>query len=37
MGMAEYGAWLVTHEHYSEDDILGSINAVLVERVLTGA
>jgi AcrR family transcriptional regulator len=34
MGMAEYGAWLAAHEHYSKDEILGSINAVLFERVL---
>lgn len=29
MGMAEYGAWLVTHERYSEDDIQKSIATLL--------
>jgi AcrR family transcriptional regulator len=29
MGMAEYGAALVTDEQYSEDDIMNSINSIL--------
>ncbi|HVN71972.1 MAG TPA: hypothetical protein VMU10_08120, partial [Desulfomonilia bacterium] len=28
MGMAEYGARLITHEHYSQDEILNSILSI---------
>lgn len=35
MGMAEYGAWLVTHEHYSEDKIMNSINSIFYGGGLT--
>ncbi len=34
MGMAEYSAWLVEHEHYSEESIKKSLNIILSERGL---
>jgi hypothetical protein len=33
MGMAEYGAWLVMHEHYSEETIRQSLMTILTEGI----
>jgi AcrR family transcriptional regulator len=34
MGMIEYGAWLMTHEHYSQEEIVNSINSIVNEPML---
>lgn len=33
-GMAEYGAWLIQHEHYSEVTIMESLTSILYEGVI---
>jgi hypothetical protein len=33
MGMAEYGAWLVMHENYSEETIIQSFMTIFSEGI----
>jgi hypothetical protein len=35
MGMAEYGAWLVMHENYSEETIMQGLMAIFSEGITT--
>ena len=34
MGMAEYGAWLVMHENYSEETIMQSLMTIFSEGII---
>ena len=36
MGATEYGAWLIHHEHYSEETIMEALNTYLYEGIIIG-